>query len=155
MKQDSQNQTQPQERFLGAVAGVGALLSVANSLMQYNTQSQAYKQQNAILDRTKGVYSQLRGLDFENLKNTQLQERNRNINVMNASGFDMGVSENRLMDFFDIRAKQAQEMYNLETQQGLFQIEAQRPTKPSATASILQGASAGFGTYATLGGFGK
>lgn len=155
MKQENQNQAQPQERFLGGVAGVGALLSVATSVMQYNAQNQAYKQQNAILNRTKGVYSQLRGLDFENLKNTQLQERNRNINVMNASGFDMGVSENRLMDFFDVRAKQAQEMHNLETQQGLLQTEAQRPTKPSTTASLFQGASQAFGTYATLGGFGK
>jgi hypothetical protein len=155
MKQENQNQAQPQERSFAAVAGVGALISVASSAMQYNAQKKAYKQQNAILDKTKGVYSQLRDLDFENLKNTQLQERNRNINVMNASGFDMGVSENRLMNFFDIKANQTQEMYNLETQQGLLQVETQRPTKPSATASILGGLSSGLSSFANLVGFGK
>jgi hypothetical protein len=46
-------------------------------------------------------------------------------------------------------------MYNLETQQGLLQVETQRPTKPSATASILGGLSSGLSSFANLVGFGK
>jgi hypothetical protein len=135
-----------------AIAGAG--LQIVGGLFGASKQNKQAKEQNKKISQLMTDVANYRNERKINIQNEQLQNTQRNINVMNASGFEMN-NFNRLNTWLETQNQRELELYDKETQLQLSEINAGRPVTPSSFATGLGIASQGFQVFAGLGGFKK
>ena len=135
-----------------AIAGAG--LQVLGGLLGASQQKKQTKEQNKKISQLMIDVANYRKERKTNIQNEQLQNTQRNINVMNASGFEIN-SFDRLNTWLQNQNQRELELYDAETQLQLSEINAGRPVTPSTFATGVGIASQGFQAFAGLRGFNK
>lgn len=135
-------------------AGIGAALNIAGELINADTNR---KDNNRINNRITNIMSQVADYRSEaktNIKNSQLQNTNRNLNVQASSGFEVSDFD-RLNSYLQSENERELELFDKQTNLQLAEIEAGRPVQQSGFANALNIVNKGFGAFANLGGFGS
>lgn len=135
-----------------AVAAGGAALSALGGIFGLSSKKKAEREQNRRISQLMTQTKDLRNIQKVEIKNQQLQNTQRNINVMGASGFEMS-SFGRLNTWLEEKNMRDLQLYDQETNLMLAEINAGRPISQSSFAQGLNIASQTFQTFASLGGF--
>lgn len=137
-----------------AVALGGAVLNIAGGLFGSSKRKKAEKEQNRKISQLMEDTTKYLAEQRKEIESSQLQNFQRNINVMSSSGFDLN-SFDRLNTWQQSQDERALALYDMESKLKISEINAGRPVSQSSASEIFQIGAQGFQTFAGLGGFGR